>query len=514
MAEYFVKNIIICINTQPNLCKNLEIWLSIAIFAENILNVLAMIIGRENEQRQLLDLYKSDYSEFVAIYGRRRVGKTFLVRETFNYRFAFQHTGIQGGDKKRQLEEFAQSLHNAGMKNVPQIKDWFKAFHTLEDFLAELPDGKKILFFDELPWMDTQKSDFVSALEHFWNGWATARKDILLVVCGSAASWIVSKIVMNYGGLHNRLSRQIFLRPFTLHECERYVHALGIDFTRKQILETYMVLGGIPYYWTFVQKRYSVAQNIDQMFFAEGAPLRAEFNALYASLFKNSKPYVQTVRVLGTKKAGMTRSEIVKNLGKETGGTMTDILKDLELCGFIRAYNSIGKTTKDSLYQLIDNYTLFYFKFFEENHGHNPEFWSQNVGRPLYLAWCGLAFERVCLHHSAQIKKALGISGILSNIFSWVYRPTSADETGVQIDMLIDRVDDVINLCEIKYSNSEYEIKKQYDDALQRKISTFVSKTGTSKAVWLVMITTSGLKPNAYANNIHSQVVMDDLFAE
>ncbi len=473
-----------------------------------------MIIGRENEQKQLEQLYESEYSEFVAIYGRRRVGKTFLVRETFNYRFAFQHTGIQGGDKKRQLAEFAQSLHNAGMRDIPKFKDWFKAFHALEDFLAALPTGKKVLFIDELPWMDTQKSDFVSALEHFWNGWATARKDILLVVCGSAASWIVSKIVMNYGGLHNRLSRQIYLKPFNLHECERYVNALGFNFTRKQVLETYMVLGGIPYYWTFLQKNCSVAQNIDKMFFAEGAPLQNEFNALYASLFKNPNPYIQTVRVLGTKKAGMTRSEIVKSLGKETGGTITDTLKDLELCGFIRAYNSIGKTSKDALYQLIDNYTLFYFKFFEENRSHNPEFWSLNVGKTLHSVWCGLSFERVCLQHAAQIKKALGISGIMSDIYSWVYRPQTADETGIQIDMLIDRIDDVINLCEIKYSNGEYEIKKQYDDALQRKINTFTSKTGTTKAVWPVMITTSGLKPNAYANNIHAQVVMEDLFAE
>ena len=210
----------------------------------------------------------------------------------------------------------------------------------------------------------------------------------------------------------------------------------------------------------------------------------------------------------------MTRSEIVKCLGKETGGTITDTLKDLELCGFIRAYNSIGKTTKDALYQLIDNYTLFYFKFFDGNHGNNPEYWSQNVGKTPHLVWCGLSFERVCLQHAAQIKKALGISGIMCDIYSWVYRPQSNDETGVQIDMLIDRVDDVINLCEIKYSNGEYEIKKQYDEALQRKISTFTSKTGTTKAVWPVMITTSGLKPNAYANNIHAQVVMEDLFAE
>ena len=473
-----------------------------------------MIIGREREQRLLTNLLESDQSQFVAVYGRRRVGKTYLVRETFKYQFAFQHIGIQDGDKRRQLDEFALSLQKAGCQNIKKLKDWFEAFHALEDFLAALPDGKKIVFMDELPWMDTQKSGFVSALGYFWNSWATMRTDIVLIVCGSATSWIISNIVMNHGGLHNRLTRQIYLRPFTLHECELYVKSRELVMTRQQILETYMIFGGIPYYWTFLERGLSQAQNIDNIFFCDNAPLRNEFDALYASLFKNPMPYIQVISTLCQKKAGMTRSEIVSALGKKTGGTITAILKDLEQCDFIRSYNSIGKNTKDTMYQLIDCFTLFYFKYIKDNRRRDANFWLRTIGKQGYSAWCGLAFERVCFLHTEQIKKALGISGVLCNVCSWSYRPKDTDETGVQIDMVIERDDGVINLCEIKFSNDRYEITKQYDEKLRRRATIFMSKTRLNKAVSTVMITTHGLVKNAYAGDIVGQVEMDDLFGE
>jgi len=471
-----------------------------------------MLIGRKKEQKALKNLLKSDKSEFVAIYGRRRVGKTYLVRETFNYNFAFQHTGTQNSNKDVQLKEFAKSLRTAGMTSVPTLNDWYDAFSALGDCLAAQPIGKKVIFIDEMPWMDTPKSDFVPALEHFWNGWATMRTDIVLIVCGSATSWIVSKIVMNYGGLHNRLTRKIHLSPFTLYECELFVNSREIKMTRQQILETYMILGGIPYYWTFITPELSWSQNIDKMFFDKDAELKDEFTALYSSLFRNPEPYIETVTILGKKKAGMTRSEIVKAHGSDTGSTLTKILNDLELCGFITAYNSIGKAKKDTVFQLTDNYTLFYFKFICENTRHDRNFWSHSLTKSLYAAWSGLAFERVCFQHVGQITKALGISGIGSNQFSWVYRPQNEKETGVQIDMLLDRDDGVINLCEMKFSSSEYEINKSYDAELRRKARIFSDKAGTKKAVTTVMITTYGLVDNAYANNIQNQVTMEDLF--
>lgn len=472
-----------------------------------------MLVGRQFEQNLLWEIAQSDKSEFVAIYGRRRVGKTYLVRETFNYNFAFQHTGIQDGNKEHQLALFEKSLTNAGMNCCPKLKDWFEAFDALGKFLETTNSERKIVFFDELPWMDTPKSGFLPALEHFWNGWATMRRDIVLIVCGSATSWIVGKLVNNYGGLHNRLTRQICLKPFTLHECELYVTARELKMTRMQVLQTYMVLGGIPYYWSFLRHGYSWSQNIDFMFFEENADLRNEFDALYSSLFRNPEPYIQVVTALGKKKTGMTRGDIAQSIGQDHGGTLTKILKDLEMCSFIRSYTSIGKSKKDTLYQLFDNYTLFYFRFIEGNSQKDRQYWSRSISGGTYNAWCGLAFERVCFQHVDQIKKALGITGVISGVYSWLYRAKTVDETGVQIDMLIDRADGVIDICEIKFSQAEYVIKKRYADELRNKIAVFQSKTGTNKAVSSVLITTAGLANNEYSKEIQNQVVADDLFA-
>ena len=473
-----------------------------------------MIIGRQNQQQLLLSLLEKEDSQFVAIYGRRRVGKTYLVRETFNTHITFQHTGLQKVNKKGQLKEFRRSLQSAGMVKVPRISDWFDAFFALGQFLQSRPEGKKVVFIDELPWMDTPKSNLVAALDHFWNGWASARKDIVLVICGSATSWIISKIVKNHGGLHNRLTRQIYLEPFTLHECEQYAAINNLGMSRRNVLETYMVLGGIPYYWQLMQKEYSPAQNIDRLFFEKASPLRGEFNALYASLFRNPQPYVAIITALGTKKAGMTRSNIINATGLNIGGKLTTMLEELEECNFIRSYNSIGKAKKEAIYQLIDNFTLFYFKFMANGNINEKDFWSRTITKPAYNAWSGLAFERVCFQHIDQIKRALGISGIISNVYSWVYIPKDAEEKGAQIDMLIDRDDNIINVCEMKFSQGEYELTEKYDLELRNKVGTFQSKTKTRKGVSIVMITSYGLKRNAWANGINAQLTMDDLFKE
>lgn len=469
------------------------------------------MLGREEEKRVLLSLLESDKSEFVAIYGRRRVGKTYLVRETFNYNFAFQHTGLQGGTIHEQLEEFANSLIIAGMRGVKRPKNWSQAFFMLGQHLSTLPD-KKVIFIDELPWLDTPNSKFVSALDHFWNGWATARKDIVLVVCGSATSWIMEKVVMNYGGLHNRLTEQIYLRPFTLHECEQYATQRNLGMSRRNVLEIYMVLGGIPYYWDMLRKDLSWAQNIDRLFFHPNGKMRNEFEALYKSLFRFPKSYIDVVSALATKKIGMTRNEIVAALDGDSGGTLTRVLKDLEQCDFIRSYNSIGKVKKESVYQLIDNFTLFYFKFMADGRINAKDYWSRIISKPIYNTWSGLAFERVCFQHIDQIKHALGISGIISNVYSWVYTSKSPDEKGAQIDMLIDRDDNIINVCEMKFSQGEYELTEKYDLDLRNKIGTFQTKTKTRKGMSIVMITSYGLKRNNWSNGINAQITMDDLF--
>ena len=298
-----------------------------------------MLIGRENEKKELLSVMNSDNSEFVAVYGRRRVGKTYLIRETFNYKFTFQHTGMANTTSKKQLTGFRDSLIEQGATKVPKLSNWLQAFSELKRFLNNSTDVKKLVFIDELPWLDPPKSDFLSALEYFWNGWATARKDIILIVCGSATSWIVEKIINNHGGLHNRLTKRIKLNPFTLKECEAFSNSRNLALNRAQIVEAYMIIGGIPYYWNYIKKGQSIAQNVDNLFFKEGGELRDEFDMLYASLFKNPEGYIKIVTALGKKKAGMSRNEIIAATKLTDNGTLTRMLNELEWCGFIRKYN-------------------------------------------------------------------------------------------------------------------------------------------------------------------------------
>lgn len=471
-----------------------------------------MIIGRKEEQQILHSAAQSENSEFVAVYGRRRVGKTYLIRETFGYKFTFQHTGLAKGNTKEQLFSFAISLRDAGYDDCPIPKSWLEAFSLLSTYLKNSTDEKKIVFLDELPWMDTPRSNFISAFEHFWNGWASARKDIVLIICGSATSWIINKVINDHGGLHNRVTKQIALQPFTLKECEMFAQSKGLEMSRYQLAECYMVLGGIPYYWSLLEKGLSLAQNIDKIIFAKNGKLSNEFNQLYASLFKSPEQYIDIVTALGKKKAGMTREEIIAATDKYSNGALSKVLDELEYCGFIRKYNGFDKKSKQAIYQLIDNYTLFYFKFIQQNENNDEHFWSASIDSAMHRAWSGLAFERLCMAHTQQIKAALGIAGVLSNVYSW---RKEADETsdGAQIDLLIDRKDQVINLCEMKYSLSEYAIDAEYEQKLRNKKSAFIDATNTRKAVHLTMVTTFGIKTNVHSGIVQNEVKLDDLFA-
>ncbi|MBO7284630.1 MAG: AAA family ATPase [Bacteroidales bacterium] len=471
-----------------------------------------MIIGRKEEQQILHSAAQSENSEFVAVYGRRRVGKTYLIRETFGYKFTFQHTGLAKGNTKEQLFSFAISLRDAGYDDCPIPKSWLEAFSLLSTYLKNSTDEKKIVFLDELPWMDTPRSNFISAFEHFWNGWASARKDIVLIICGSATSWIINKVINDHGGLHNRVTKQIALQPFTLKECEMFAQSKGLEMSRYQLAECYMVFGGIPYYWSLLEKGLSLAQNIDKIIFAKNGKLSNEFDQLYASLFKSPEQYIDIVTALGKKKAGMTREEIIVAIDKYSNGALSKVLDELEYCGFIRKYNGFDKKSKQAIYQLIDNYTLFYFKFIQQNENNDEHFWSASIDSAMHRAWSGLAFERLCMAHTQQIKAALGIAGVLSNVYSW---RKEADEMsdGAQIDLLIDRKDQVINLCEMKYSLSEYIIDAEYEQKLRNKKSAFINATNTRKAVHLTMVTTFGIKANAHSGIVQNEITLDDLFS-
>ena len=471
-----------------------------------------MLVGRENERKMLKEAYEADESKFVAIYGRRRIGKTYLVRETFENHFTFQHSGYFGGKLSDELFEFCISIRQYGLDGFEQPKNWLEAFELLKRVIMNSPDKRKVVFLDELSWMDTRGSDFVMALEGFWNGWASARKDVLLIVCGSVTSWMISKIVHNKGGLYNRLSFRINLEPFTLKECEEYVNAKNIIMNRYSILQCYMIMGGVPYYWSFLEKGLSLPQNIDRIFFADNALLDNEFEHIYSSLFHNPEPYIKIISALGKKKAGMTREEIVKASKLPESGNLSKKLEELENCGFIRRYNSYGKKQKDSLYQLIDNFTLFYFKFLEKK-PTDEHFWTNNQLSQAVKTWCGLAFERVCLEHVSEIKNALGISGVSTNAYSWSCKKDNEKGLeGSQIDLIIERRDQIIDLCEMKYSTKPFKVTLKVDTDIHRKTWDFINATGTHFAVHPIILTPYGITDDSYRGQIQAVITADDLF--
>ena len=474
---------------------------------------MSMIIGRKQEQEKLMEAYRADESRFVAVYGRRRIGKTYLIRETFAQQMTFQHTGYYGGDQAAELFAFCASLREHGYREFQPPKNWLEAFELLKDLIRASGAPKKGIFLDELSWMDTRGSDFLMALEGFWNGWASARKDILLIVCGSVTSWMINNIVHNKGGLYNRLSFRIHLQPFTLEECEAYLLYRQIQMNRYQILECYMIMGGVPYYWSFLKPGFSLPQNIDRIFFSKEPELDREFDYLYASLFRKPEQYIQIVTALGRKKVGMTREELLLETGLPDSGSTSTKLKELESCGFIRKYLPYGKKNRNCVYQLIDNFTLFHFKFLE-NKSSDEHFWVNQMDSPSINAWRGLAFERVCLEHIAQIKQALGISGVLTEVHSWSCKADPEKGiSGTQIDLMIVRKDQVINLCEMKYSGSAYTVSAGMDDDLRRKIHTFQSVTGSPYAIWAVIVTPYGITDKSYRGNIQNVITADDLFA-
>ena len=472
-------------------------------------------IGREKEQRQLKDYIASEQSEFVAVYGRRRVGKTFLIQRVVGEDYAFYAAGMHKVPMRIQLANFMQGIKKHNPK-VKAAKTWLEAFMALESYLESLPEGRKVVFIDEMPWMDTPRSNFISGLEHFWNSWASWRSDIKLIVCGSATSWIINNLIKNRGGLHNRVTHKIPLKPFTLKECREYFQARGFRLGEKQIAECYMVLGGVPFYLSKMEKGEGVAQNIDRLLFAEDGELRDEFKSLYNSLYKNAARHIKVVTALASKGKGLTRQEIIALTKLPDNGKFSLILEELESCGFIRGDKPTNRgdderRSPDTLYQLVDPFTLFHFQVMRKAGARDAHFWSTSQNSHLFSTWSGLAFEKLCLNHEEQIRGALGISGVSAAVFSW-FSKGKDEQRGAQIDMLIDRADKTINVCEMRFWSSPYAMTAKDESDIERRVSALRRETGTDKQVVVTMITAKGLQRNEHSECVQKELTLEELF--
>ncbi len=474
------------------------------------------LIGRLKEQKILEKALASGESEMVAVIGRRRVGKTFLIRSVYNEKIDLEFTGVQDAPRREQLDSFHFLLTRYAGRNtsINPPKNWLEAFHQLITVLEEKNNSKKkkIIFFDELPWLATKKSGFLRALGFFWNNWAS-KNNVVVVICGSVASWMIQKVVKDKGGLHNRITRRINLKPFNLAETKAFLASKNLKLNHYHTVLIYMVMGGIPHYLKEVETGKSAIQNIDHICFSEDGLLKDEFANLYLALFEQSENHVAVIRALANKWKGLTRSEIIQLARLPDGGGTTKVINELMHSGFISSYFPFGKKRKDRLYRLTDEYSLFYLHFIEKRRRNVKGAWQALSQTSTFKSWSGYAFESLCLKHIEQIKKALEIGGIYSESSSFFF-PGNEDLPGAQIDLLIDRNDQVVNLCEIKFQQTEFNMTKAYADQLRRKIMVFHQVTKTKKQIFLTLITTFGTTKNKHSQGlVDNDLKMDVLFS-
>lgn len=477
------------------------------------------MVGRKSEIKELNRIYNSNQAELVAIYGRRRVGKTFLVNEMFKGRITFRHTGLSPIEKKsknflkEQLNSFYNALIRCGMEKCDKPTNWLDAFLLLELFLEKIDDGtRQVVFIDELPWLDTPRSGFITAFESFWNSWGCSRNNLMVIVCGSANSWIQDKLINNYGGLYNRITYEIKLSPFNLCECEELYKENNVNISRYDIVQGYMIFGGIPYYMRYVNGGMSLAQNIDNLFFKKNAVFSDEFNRLFFSVFTAPEMVISIVKFLYTRNAGYTRKEIISKLGVADGGRLSRILNALILSDFVVKYVPFGYGKRDEHYKLVDPFCMFYLHFMNTQKKKNEKYWQQNVSANVLNIWRGFAFENVCFNHIEQIKHALGISGVISDNSAWSKRAEQTE--GTQIDLLISRKDNVLNMCEIKFYSDEFKVDKDYYKVILGRQTILEENVSKKVAIRSTLITTFGLKNNEYSGAFTNVITLDDLFRD
>ena len=477
------------------------------------IKIMDKIIGRKSELGQLSKILESQEAELLAIYGRRRIGKTYLIRNAYQKQLIFEFSGVHNATLHQQFEVFSIALSKATGFPISSPTSWNQAFQMLIDYSKPLmKKQKKVIFIDEFPWLHTPRSGFLQAFENFWNMWASKEKNLIVVICGSAAAWMIQHIIHNRGGLHNRVTRKIRLMPFNLEETQAFLKNRKILLDRYQIIQLYMVMGGVPQYLKAVETGESAHQAIDRICFTKDGYLQNEFKNLFNSLFDNATTHMDIIRALAKQGKGLSRNEIIFNCKLKSGGGTSKILDELEESGFITNYTPFGKTKKDSLFKLVDEYSLFYIKFIENGKLKGSGSWSNYSTGSAWSSWSGFAFENVCLKHVQQIKKELGISGIHTENYMWRSTPTELDP-GAQIDLLIDRQDKSINLCEMKFSIHEFEITKSYAKDLQTKMNVFIANSKTKKTVFLTLVTTYGLKnKNKFPGLIQNEIKMDALF--
>ena len=470
------------------------------------------IIGREQEIKKLSAAVDRVRPEFIALYGRRRVGKTFLINQMFRNQFAFKMTGVIEGTLKDQFTAFVDAMNDYGFDVPEQPKDWMQAFIMLKNALKKkVNNGEQcIVFIDELPAMDAEGSNVAGAVGYFWNSWASQYDNFVFIICGSATSWMITNVIDSKGGLHDRITVEMPIHPFTLKETEQYLEYQHFLWNRQMVLQAYMIFGGIPYYLSLLDKEESLVQNVDRLFFSQDIQMRREFRRLFNTLYKNPEKYIDIIKALNKSRKGLTREEIASELKCSNNGHLGKQLEDLVCCDLIRKNIVREKEIKrkDAIYQLCDFFSLFYLTFIERAEVEQ-QYWSHHINTPEVNSWMGLTYERICMAHIQQIKHSLHLDTISTLSYSWRSKTSTP---AAQIDIIIERADKIINICEVKYCQGEYNLDKDEYERINKRKNAFIQETGLRHTPWLTMITTEGVARGKYSEMIQTQVTLDDLF--
>lgn len=470
------------------------------------------IIGREQEIKKLSAAVDRVRPEFIALYGRRRVGKTFLINQMFRNQFAFKMTGVIEGTLKDQFTAFVDAMNDYGFDVPEQPKDWMQAFIMLKNALKKkVNNGEQcIVFIDELPAMDAEGSNVAGAVGYFWNNWACQYDNFVFIICGSATSWMITNVIDSKGGLHDRITVEMPIHPFTLKETEQYLEYQHFLWNRQMVLQAYMIFGGIPYYLSLLDKEESLVQNVDRLFFSQDIQMRREFRRLFNTLYKNPDKYIDIIKALNKSRKGLTREEIASELKCSNNGHLGKRLEDLVCCDLIRKNIVREKEIKrkDAIYQLCDFFSLFYLTFIERAEVEQ-QYWSHHINTPEVNSWMGLTYERICMAHIQQIKHSLHLDTISTLSYSWRSKTFTP---AAQIDIIIERADKIVNICEVKYCQYEYNLDKDEYERINKRKNAFIKETGLRHTPWLTMITTEGVARGKYSEMIQTQVTLDDLF--
>ena len=485
------------------------------------------ILGRKNEIKKLQRFLESTNPQFLALYGRRRVGKTFLIRSFFSKTdvVLFEVTGRKSGNKKLQLRSFVDSFQEIfKVPVIGEISSWAQAFKLITAYVEEENEKKIVVFLDELPWLAGKDGELLRELDYVWNSKWSKFPNFKLIICGSSASWIIDKIISDKGGFHNRLTARINLQPFLLATSKEFLIAQGFKLTNRQIVDLYIILGGVPYYLSLLDPQVSIGQNIDNLVFKKDGELYQEYNLLFSSLFDDSELHSSIVNELSLSRNGLEIEVLAEKLQVLRNGSLTRALKQLEEAGFVRRYIPYGKQRRNGFYRLIDEYSFFYNRFIKptvhRSIGLSENYWVGTMNSQKYYTSAGYSFETLCHKHYHSILRALQISGIQTSVHSWQYNPKikrydnmTGEGSGAQIDMLFDRADSLISLCEIKYTSKPYTMTKADYSKLKHASAIFAERTKTKKQLNWILISAEGARRNAYLDEVYASVLdVDSLF--